>query len=118
MMELNLLAQLMGFSLKGVLVGEGLQPTMKWPNDLLLNGKKVAGVLCEMVSHADAVEVILGVGLNVNMEEEDLKKIDQAATSLKHETGRIWDKTDLLKKIQVQFLFDLDQFKNAAQPKI
>ncbi len=43
--------------------------------------------------------ILLGIGINVNMEEADLKKIDQPATSLKLETNRVWDRQALLKKI-------------------
>ena len=83
---------------------EGVQATMKWPNDVLVNGKKVAGVLCETVFHASHIEIILGFGLNVNMGSEDLAKIDQPATSLKKETGRVWDKQVLLQRIQAELL--------------
>ena len=113
--NITTLAQLMALSLKKVLQGEGLEITMKWPNDLFLKGKKVAGVLCETVFHPQFIEIILGVGLNVNMEEKDLALIDQAATSLKHETGRFWDKKDLLKKLQKQFVSDLEEFKKDKQ---
>jgi len=84
---------------------------MKWPNDVLLHGKKVAGVLCETIFHPDFIEIILGVGLNVNMEEKDLSLIDQAATSLKNETHRTWDKQDLFRKLRTLFLSDLASFK-------
>lgn len=101
------LALFMAKILKTVLEQQGLSPLLKWPNDLMLNGKKLAGVLCETVFHPDHIEIILGFGLNVNMEEEDLIKIDQKATSLKQETGRIWDKEMLLEHILKQFLSDL-----------
>lgn len=101
------LAIFMGKILKTVLEQQGVSPTMKWPNDLLLNGKKVAGVLCETVFHPDHIEIILGFGLNVNMEEEALAKVDQKATSLRQETGRIWEKNILLDQILSHFLSDL-----------
>lgn len=109
--NITTLALLMATSVKTVLEKEGLHLALKWPNDVLLNGKKVAGALCETVFHPHHIEIILSFGLNVNMEEKDLATIDRPATSLKNETHRLWDKKDLLKKIQQQFLFDLTAFK-------
>jgi BirA family biotin operon repressor/biotin-[acetyl-CoA-carboxylase] ligase len=105
------LAQLMTLSLAAVLLAEGLDPKIKWPNDIQLNGKKLSGVLCETLFQKDAVDIILGIGINVNLERKDLKNIDQPATSLMIETGRRWDRFDLLKKLQVQFEKDLEIFK-------
>ncbi len=89
--------------LKTVLEEHGVPVTLKWPNDLLLNGKKIAGVLCETIFYPEYIQVVLGFGLNVNMEEKDLIQIDQAATSLRQETGRIWDKEELLDQIMTHF---------------
>lgn len=103
------LAQVMTYSFASVLLHEGLHPKIKWPNDVQLNGKKLSGVLCETLFHKEFVEIFLGIGINVNL--EDTAKIDQPATSLKIETGRKWDKTALLKKVQKQFGADLEKFK-------
>lgn len=109
--ELSSLAILMAKCIKTVLEKEGIHTTLKWPNDVQVNGKKIAGALCETIFHPEHIEIILGFGLNVNMESEDLAAIDQPATSLKKETNRIWNKRDLQKKIQTQFLHDLELFK-------
>jgi BirA family biotin operon repressor/biotin-[acetyl-CoA-carboxylase] ligase len=101
------LAILMAKSLATVLTKEGLSPVIKWPNDLLLNGKKLSGVLCETEFHEDVVELFLGVGINVNLERQETEQIDQPATSLLIETGRNWDREELLEKLQRQFLLDL-----------
>jgi len=62
-----------------------LTPQMRWPNDLLLNGKKVSGILTEMSAEQDRVHfVVVGIGVNVNTSPESLP---QSATSLKIETG-------------------------------
>ena len=68
----------------------GLSADIKWPNDLLFNGKKAAGILTEMSAELDRVRhVILGIGVDVNLAAAefpaDLRKV---ATSLKIETGR------------------------------
>ncbi len=109
------LTLLLSITLKKVLEKNGFQPTLKWPNDVLLNGKKVAGVLCEVTFNPDSIEVILGFGLNVNMEKEDLLKIDQTATSLKNETNKPWDKQSLLEDILEAFVFDLKTFKTPSK---
>jgi BirA family biotin operon repressor/biotin-[acetyl-CoA-carboxylase] ligase len=88
-----------------------LAPNIKRPNDVQLSGKKVSGVLCETEFHKETVSVFLGVGINVNMELPDLKQIDQPATSLKMESGKVWDRSTLLTKLQTQFAQDLARFK-------
>lgn len=68
----------------------GLPPVIKWPNDILLNNCKVAGLLNEIHSETDRIHfVILGIGVNLNMEKERLpKEIRAMATSLKMEAGK------------------------------
>lgn len=73
----------------------GLHPDLRWPNDLLLNGKKVCGVLTEMNAEPTQVRyVVLGVGINVNHASftGDLEPI---ATSLRIESGREWSRVEL-----------------------
>lgn len=109
--QLMTLTQVISFSLSRLLIEKKLHPQIKWPNDVQLNGKKVAGVLCETIFHAAFAEIFLGIGLNVNMELADLEKIDQPATSLKIETGHLWRKSILLKDFQERFLTDLERFQ-------
>ena len=68
----------------------GLHPMMKWPNDLLMKGRKLAGLLNEIHSETDRVHfVILGIGVNLNTDERAFsKEIRDIATSLKRETGK------------------------------
>ena len=93
--------------LQKVLLEMGFSADLKWPNDVLIQEKKVAGVLCETIFQDDFIEIILGFGLNVNMDLDQLSKIDQKATSLYIESGRFLDKKALLKKIQKEFLTSL-----------
>lgn len=67
----------------------GLQPRIKWPNDLLINNKKVAGLLNEMKCKEGKVEfVVLGIGINVNMPLEMVpEEMRSTATSLREELG-------------------------------
>lgn len=67
----------------------GLKPTVKWPNDVLLNGEKVAGLLNEMSSETDQVHyVVLGIGVNLNMTAEQFPgDLRYPATSLSIVSG-------------------------------
>lgn len=67
----------------------GLKPEIKWPNDVLIGGKKVAGLLNEMSSETDGINfVILGIGVNLNMTAGQLPgDLRHPATSLFIETG-------------------------------
>jgi BirA family transcriptional regulator, biotin operon repressor / biotin---[acetyl-CoA-carboxylase] ligase len=62
----------------------GIKATIKWPNDVLYEGAKLAGVLTELAAEIDRVKyVIMGIGLNVNHEQDDFPvEIQQRATSL------------------------------------
>jgi BirA family biotin operon repressor/biotin-[acetyl-CoA-carboxylase] ligase len=67
----------------------GLKPEIKWPNDVLIGGKKVAGLLNEMSAETDCINfVILGIGVNLNMTADQFPgDLRHPATSLYMETG-------------------------------
>jgi BirA family biotin operon repressor/biotin-[acetyl-CoA-carboxylase] ligase len=75
----------------------GLDPEIKWPNDILVNGKKVAGVLTELSAELDRVKhVILGIGVDVNLGPGEFPaELRKQATSLKIETGRTVSRAEL-----------------------
>ena len=68
----------------------GLQPQIKWPNDILIQGRKVAGLLNEMSAETDGINfVILGIGVNLNMSADQFPSdLRHPATSLLLESGR------------------------------
>jgi BirA family transcriptional regulator, biotin operon repressor / biotin---[acetyl-CoA-carboxylase] ligase len=68
----------------------GLKPEIKWPNDLLLGGRKVAGILTEMNAEMDRVRhAIVGMGVDVNHQDGDFPpELRRLATSLRIESGR------------------------------
>lgn len=110
-LHLTAIGQVLALSSASVLLKHRFAPRIKWPNDLQLRGKKVAGILCETTFHSPLVDLFLGIGINVNMEPELLKQIDQPATSLFAETGRIWDKETLLEELKTTFAKDVEIFK-------
>ena len=62
---------------------EGLQPRLRWPNDVLLGGKKVAGILVESALEGDAVRyALVGIGINVDLDTSKVQEIANLATSL------------------------------------
>ena len=75
----------------------GSRPEIKWPNDILISGRKVAGILTEMHAELDAVKyVIVGIGVNVNLGEGDFPAdLRRFATSLRIETGETLDRAEL-----------------------
>jgi BirA family biotin operon repressor/biotin-[acetyl-CoA-carboxylase] ligase len=76
----------------------GVRPQIKWPNDLVLNGRKLAGVLIETEQKAGRLLfAVIGIGLNVRHEAEDFSpEVRELATSLYLATGRLYRRVDLL----------------------
>ncbi len=73
-----------------------VEPELKYPNDVLVGGRKLAGVLAE----AREGRVVLGIGINVNVRDDELpREVDTPATSLLVETGRELDRAELLAEL-------------------
>jgi BirA family biotin operon repressor/biotin-[acetyl-CoA-carboxylase] ligase len=90
----------------------GLAPELKFPNDVLLGGRKVAGVLAE----AREGRVVLGIGVNVNVAEDELPQdVDRPATSLLVETGREVDLAGLLAELLERLERRYDAWVSAAR---
>jgi len=67
----------------------GLRPGLKWPNDILLGGRKAGGILTELGTTGERLDyAIVGVGLNVNLDVAQFPEIAATATSLSRELGR------------------------------
>lgn len=96
------LGQILALACTHILENKGFHPQLKWPNDLLLENKKVAGILVEVL-HAEKLGVVLGMGLNVNTDERFLAKIDQSATSLMHSSRKAWVLGSILNPILYTF---------------
>lgn len=76
----------------------GIKSYIKWPNDIIVEGKKVCGILTEMGCEKDRVKyVVMGIGINVNLEEEDFAdELVRKAISLKIAVGKEVDRNRLL----------------------
>ena len=93
------ITQIAALSVAQLLEVYGLKPSVKWPNDVLVQGKKISGILCEVVESNKNVYGILGIGLNVNSMEESLAFVDIPATSLRCELRQKVIRLELLKKL-------------------
>jgi BirA family transcriptional regulator, biotin operon repressor / biotin---[acetyl-CoA-carboxylase] ligase len=102
--------QLLALAAAHVLDDHGFNCTLKWPNDVLLHGKKIAGILCEVISEDNKKGIVCGIGLNVNMTPEELNTIDRPATSLFATSGNIFSVSAILESLQSKFGAYLQNF--------
>lgn len=103
--QLQGLSLVVGLAVLDVLRSFGLAgAAVKWPNDILIGGRKVAGVLLELVGDlSDLCHVVIGVGVNVNMRGGGVE-IDQPWTSLFNETGTEIDRNYFVRELNVRLL--------------
>ncbi|KRP63743.1 bifunctional biotin--[acetyl-CoA-carboxylase] ligase/biotin operon repressor BirA [Pseudomonas orientalis] len=114
------LRQLEGLSLVvGLAVIQALRESgvkdavLKWPNDVLVGRKKIAGILLELVGDpADICHVVLGIGINVNMQRA--AEVDQQWTSVQLETGSAADRNALVAQVSVQLQRYLDRHRESG----
>lgn len=78
-----------------------LTPKIKWPNDILINGRKMTGILTELQAESDRINsVIIGMGINVNQVSEDFPTdIEKMATSIAIEQGRPLSRAALIRSV-------------------
>lgn len=74
-------------------------PEIKWPNDILIDGKKVCGILTEAITKLNSIEtVIVGVGIDVNLNIKDFPEdLQKTTTSIEHKLGKRIDENQLIK---------------------
>jgi len=86
---------------QGIEEFSGLHPVIKWPNDILVKNRKVAGLLNEIHSETDRIHfLILGIGVNLNMDGRMFsKEIRDVATSLKMEMGKAISRKDFVRRL-------------------
>jgi BirA family biotin operon repressor/biotin-[acetyl-CoA-carboxylase] ligase len=106
-----LLTMLAGLSAHAAIQEQtGLSADLKWPNDLLLNGKKVGGILTEMHAEPSQVRfVIVGIGINVNQEKFPTE-LSGVATSLRKESDKVQSRLELLVRLLREFESDYNRF--------
>jgi BirA family biotin operon repressor/biotin-[acetyl-CoA-carboxylase] ligase len=88
----------------------GAAVDLKWPNDLLIDGRKIGGILTEMHAEPSAIKfVIVGIGLNVNQEKFP-SELSTIATSLRVQTGRAHSRLELLVRLLREFESGYNRF--------
>ena len=95
-----------------VLKEYGVEPQIKWPNDILVNGKKIAGILAQTSTIGSTIKgIVLGIGINLNSTSEETADIDKPATSLNLEIGEKINRDEFLNKLAFAFESDYKEFE-------
>lgn len=110
----SMLTLIMGLAAAQAVAKMGVETSIKWPNDVVVSRKKISGILTEMELDGDQIrEVIIGIGINVNLAEirEDLQ---DKATSLYLETGRTFDRCRLIGLVMGRFEESYEAFQRTS----
>ena len=110
------LAQVAALAAAGTLQGYGIDVRLKWPNDVMVRGRKIAGILAE--GTPDAGPVIVGIGININVSREDLCQaaLDGTATSMAIERGRLCRTEHVLRAFLRELEKELDATAERGLP--
>ena len=89
---------------------------IKWPNDLLIDKRKISGILIETIDINNQIGVVIGVGINVHMSKEEGADIDQSWISLDEASGSVNNRNKIIgdvvnKIIQLTYIFKKEGFK-------
>jgi len=113
------LSQLLSVSACRVLTTHGVQPTLKWPNDIQIAGRKIAGILAEtVVQGCEFLGLVLGIGVNLNLTADQLAVIDQPATALNLHTEHAVNVNDFRDALLGEFFARYDRFLATGFPLI
>ena len=96
-------------SVSKVLTKINVMSLIKWPNDLLVGNKKICGILIETAMVGELTKVVIGIGINVNMEYSEL--IDQEWTSIKLEKKKSADRNSIISEMINQLCITLNKFE-------
>ncbi len=109
-LKLPPLALVIGLAITKVLSTWGLNASIKWPNDILVNNRKVAGILCELVFQpGKEICVVIGIGINANITKPSVSPdLQHKATSLLMEMGKPIDRNlfvaEMLNMLEIYYL--------------
>lgn len=110
-----MLTLVMGLSVaEGIREVTGADAGIKWPNDIVVNGKKICGILTEMTTEIDYINyVVIGVGINAN-QKEFAEEIKETATSLCLATGKVCRRSELIAAVLKHFEKNYELFLNTG----
>ena len=107
--DLSGLSIAVALSVSKVLTKINVMSLIKWPNDLLVGNKKICGILIETAKVGEFTKVVIGIGINVNMEYSEL--IDQEWTSIKLEKKQSVDRNSIITEMINQLCITLNKFE-------
>ena len=107
--DLSGLSIAVALSVSKVLSKINVMSLIKWPNDLLVGNKKICGILIETAKVGELTKVVIGIGINVNMEYSEL--IDQEWTSIKLEKKQSVDRNSIITEMINQLCITLNKFE-------
>lgn len=107
--DLSGLSIAVALSVSKVLTKINVKSLIKWPNDLLVGNKKICGILIETAKVGELTKVVIGIGINVNMEYSEL--IDQEWTSIKLEKKQSVDRNSIITEMINQLCITLNKFE-------
>ncbi|MCG3776941.1 MAG: Bifunctional ligase/repressor BirA [Nitrospira sp.] len=91
--------------------GFGIAAGLKWPNDIVVNGRKIGGILIELDGDlAGPLSVVIGIGINIDMTEAATQGIEQAWTDVRSETGTSVSRNDLSAQVIAGLAQALERF--------
>lgn len=103
---------------KAIVQKTNLPVRIKWPNDLYINNKKLAGFLIETEIEGNSVtKLIAGIGININQTEEDLEEVRNIATSLRLEYGKKINRKEIFADILQSIEKEIDNFDKSRVVK-
>ena len=94
----------------GIAMATGIRGKIKWPNDIVVNGKKICGILTEMSAEMEGIHhVVVGIGINANMKSFPAE-IQKVATSLSIEKQEEVNRSDIICEIMKKFEYYYEKF--------
>lgn len=101
--KLSQLTLIAGLSVNEAMKRFGIAPKIKWPNDVVVSGKKISGILTELLCDKEQNPVVIvGIGINVNISDFP-DEIKDVATSVFVETKKEYDLNDIIKSVLEEF---------------
>jgi BirA family biotin operon repressor/biotin-[acetyl-CoA-carboxylase] ligase len=105
--KLRYLTVVVGLTLVQLLQAYDLDAKLKWVNDILIQGEKIAGILC----HSDAKFCKIGIGFNINSGQEDFPLMDKRATSMKSLITEESSRETVLNELVNRLIANIDRLK-------
>ncbi len=108
--SLNPISLVTGITFAEVLQKLGLKVMLKWPNDIYISGKKAGGILVETKETPEGKVFFVGIGLNINIDANELRAVSCPATSVSVETNKSWSVKPIMLPAENIFKRNLEIF--------